>query len=100
VEELEDEPDRPRPQRGQLAVRGAVDPRARELDRPGVGGVQAGEQVQEGRLARARPAGDRDELARLDAQVGAVEHAARGPAPAERLHHATGLDHRHLGPPR
>jgi hypothetical protein len=95
VEELEDEADRPRAQRGEPPVARGVDAFAVELDGAVVGAVEPRDQVQEGRLAGARAPDDGDELAALHVELGPVEHATAGPAAAEALHNRTCADRGH-----
>jgi hypothetical protein len=95
VEELKDEADRSRPQRGELAVARAVDALAGQLDRAAVGAVQPGDEVQERRLAGPGAPDDRHELARVDVEVRPVEHASRRPGLPEGLREAPCAHHRH-----
>jgi hypothetical protein len=53
--------------------------------------------VKQRRLAGARAAEHRDDLAALDVERGAVEHPPGGAALAERLHEPEGAHHRHTG---
>ncbi len=80
VEKLKDKPDLVTAQAGQLQLR---QPR-RLLARKPVGArggpIQAPQQVQEGRFARAGRAHDRDILAPLDPQVDLLERVNRAPA--------------------
>jgi hypothetical protein len=59
---LEDEPDRDRPQPGQLPVGHVGDVQAGDPHRPGGGLVQGAHQVQQRRLARPRRAGHRHQF--------------------------------------
>ena len=93
VEELEDEADPAAPQCAQRALGGSRHALPADLDRPAVRAIEPAEQVQQRRLARARAPEHRDDLARGDLEIRAVEHAPRRPALAEALHqplHADG----------
>ena len=63
VELLEDEADPVAAERGAGGVGGAGDRGAADRDRAGVGGVEAGDEVEEGALAAAQLAGQREALA-------------------------------------
>ena len=95
VEELEDEADVPPPQRRQVALGRArhVDPA--ELDAARLRPVEPAEQVQQRRLAAPGAAEHGDDLARLDLEIGAVEHPPRDAALAEGLDEPAGAHHRH-----
>ena len=58
-----------------LLIGEAVDLLAVECDRPGVGGVQSTEQMQQRALARARGPDDRYELPTREAKADFVERA-------------------------
>ena len=97
VEELEDEADVLAPQLRQLRV---VEPRdlgAGDLHRARGRLVEAREDVHQGRLAGARRAHDRDELAGADVEVDAAERVDRGLALAVAARQLTRLDRRALG---
>ena len=74
VEALEHEPDLGRADLGELVVGELGHIEAREQIGARGGGVQAAEDVHEGRLARSGRAGDGDELAGVDGEVDIVEH--------------------------
>ena len=95
MEELEDEADVAPSHRRQGALGRArhVDPA--ELDAPRLGAVEPAEQVQQRRLAASGAAENGDDLARLDLEIGAVEHASRDAARAEGLDEPAGAHHRH-----
>ena len=82
-------------QRAQPPLGGARDPLAGDLHGARLGAVEAAEQVQQRRLARARAAEHGDDLAALDVEVGPVEHAPGGAPGTERPHQPPGLDERH-----
>jgi hypothetical protein len=71
VEELEHEADLATPQTRELRLAHAVDPLAIEPDLSRRRSIEAGEQIEQSRLAAAARAHDRDELASLDRQVDA-----------------------------
>ena len=85
VEGLEDEADVAPANGGQPSLVELVQARAAELDRPGIGAIEAAEQMQEGRLPRAGASDDGNELAARNVQIGAVEHADSGASFAVRL---------------
>src|SRR5262249_39426902 len=80
-----DEPDRLRSPLGELAVRHAIELRPRDLDRPGAGSIEAGDDVEQGRLARARRPHQRLERAARHVEIELVEDADRLLAPVEGL---------------
>jgi hypothetical protein len=73
VEGLKDEPDLPVANFGQTVLGGVTEVASTDFHAAGARGVQAAEQVHEGRLSAAARPDDRDELALLDAQVNPVE---------------------------
>ena len=85
VERLEDEAElaTPRQRAPGVVERGEV--RAVDFDTPRVGAVEAGDQVEQRGLARARLADDRDVFARSDPQAEPVEHGARAEALGETV---------------
>ena len=95
MEELEDEADAAVPQGAEPALVGARDRLAGHLDGAGLGPVEAAEHVQQRRLPGPRAPQHGDDLPGRDVEVGAVEHAPRRPALAERLHEPARADHRH-----
>jgi hypothetical protein len=96
VEELEHEADVAAPQRRQPPLARARHALAADLDRSRLRPVESAEHVQQRRLAGARAAEDRDDLTRLDREVGAVEHAPRGPTLPEGADQPARCDDRHL----
>jgi hypothetical protein len=74
VVELEDEADVPRPPRRKLGFRERGDVRAGHLQRPPRRLVDAGDEVEQGGLAGARRAHQRDEVARGDLEIDVLEH--------------------------
>ena len=93
VEGLEDEAELVAAHGGQLLVVHAGQIAAGDEDVPGCGGVQAGQAVQEGVLARARRAHDGDELAAAHGQAHAVQGGHPRLAGAVDLGEVPGLDH-------
>ena len=93
VEGLEDEAELVAAHGGQLLVVHAGQIAAGDEDVPGCGGVQAGQAVQEGGLARARRAHDGDELAAAHGQAHAVQGGHPRLAGAVDLGEVPGLDH-------
>ncbi len=77
---LEDEPDRPAPDPGEVVVVELLDRRPVEDVAAGGRPVEAADDVHQGRLARARRPDDRHELAVVDDQVDAVEGPDVDPA--------------------
>ena len=96
VEELEHEADVPPADRGEPPLARARHALARDVDDARLRPVEPAEHVQQRRLARARAAEHGDDLARLDREGGAVEHAARGAALAERAHQSLCRHNGHL----
>jgi hypothetical protein len=80
VEELEDEAHALAAQPGQLVVREAVVALPVQRDAAAGRGLERADDVQQGALAGARGAHDRDELPALDAEVDAVQGAHLGRA--------------------
>jgi len=93
VEELEDEAELVATQPGQLGVVEAGDLLAVEDDRPRGRPVEAGEDVHQGRLARARGPHDRGEAAALEAGSHLDQSVDRRRPFAEATGDAVGLDH-------
>jgi len=88
VEELEDQPDVPAAQPGQVVLAVPGDLLTRHSDLPLVGGIQAGDQVQQRGFAAARRPHQSDELALTDAQVDPTQGADRRVLRLEGLAHA------------
>ena len=81
-----------------LLIGETADLLAVECDRPGVGGVQCAEQMQERALTRTRRPDDRDELPTSEAQVDFVECAHRLTANPVLADHIAEFDGQHRGP--
>jgi hypothetical protein len=77
VEELEDDPDVAAPQSREVVLTRICEVRARHLDLAVVRHVEAGDDVEQGRLARPRRTHQRDELAHREPQVHAAQRANR-----------------------
>ena len=75
-------------ERGEVVLR-------RRRSSPRVGAVEAAEQVQQRRLARARASEHRDDLAGLHIEGDAVEHPPLGPPPSHGLGDRAGLENGH-----
>ena len=88
VEELEHDADVAAAHAGQLVLALAGDLLAGEHDLAVVGGVEAGDEVEQRRLAAARRAHDRDELAGAEVEVDAAQGPHRRELRLERLAHA------------
>jgi hypothetical protein len=95
VEELEDEPDVPPPQRREPALADARHPLARDLHDARLRPVEPAEHMQQRRLARAGPAEHGDNLPGARVEVRAVQHPPRRATLAEGLHQPARGEHRH-----
>ena len=93
VEELEDDPDVLAAHPGQLVLGLAGDLLVGEHDRALVGLVEAGDEVEQGRLAAARRAHDRDELAPVHLEVGTSQRAHGSVLRLEGAPHAPHVQH-------
>src|ERR1700754_913383 len=82
-----------------LLIGETADLLAVKCDRPGVGGVQRTEKMEEGALARTRRPDDRDELPTGEAQVDFVESAHRLTADPVLADHIAEFDGQHPVPP-
>src|SRR5689334_939697 len=85
VELLEHEAERAQAERGELVVGERREVVPLEEDATGARAVEGAEELQQGRLAAAARPLERDELARLDLELDAVERADRRRAALEEL---------------
>ena len=92
LEELEDHADRAPAPLGGLALGQAGEVLAGDRDRAAGRAVDAGDHVHQRRLAAARPADDRDELAPVHLEVDAVERPERPRVGDVVLDHAAQVD--------
>ena len=92
VEELEDHPDMVASERGSFLVAEGVHVDALDLDLPLIGRLEAAEDVQQGALAAAARAHDRDELARVHGERDTSDGLAGWPADPVDLVESRGDD--------
>src|ERR1700758_4312187 len=83
-----------------LLIGEATDLVAVELDRPGIGGVQCAQQMQQRALARARRPDNRHELSALEAQADPVKRPDGLTADLVFAHHIAEFDGQQLVPGR
>ena len=93
--ELVDEAERAAAQQGAALVRQRAAFLAGDADGAGVGPLQEAGDMQQGRFAGARGTHQRDDLARRQRQVDAVEHVQFDPALAEHPPHPGQFEHAH-----
>jgi hypothetical protein len=94
VERLEHKADVAAPEDRPARLREAVNPHAAQRQLASVGTLQPAQQVQQGRLAAAARAHDRDRFTRLDHQVHAVHGPDRRSVAPIAPHQASRLEHR------
>jgi hypothetical protein len=71
---------------------GSFAPHKRVISSPRRGHVEAAEQVEQGRLARAARPHERDEIAGVDVEVEPLQHVDLLAAPVVRLSESAGAD--------
>jgi hypothetical protein len=98
VEELEDEADPLAPENRPLVVGERREVASFEADRARIRTIDAGDQVEERRLAGAAPSEQYDELATVDRAARAVEHDARSPGLDVALAQLDELEDRRVRP--